>query len=225
MRVLHIEDDLSTADATKLALSLDGITAIQAELGEDGIAAAKQERFDAILLDLNLPDMSGADVVRALRADGVGTPVIVLSGDPSPDSRVHLLKIGADDFLPKPYATQELVARIKAVTRRASQNQTAQIRCGKLVVDMASKTARAKSSVLNLTGREYAMLEHFAQRKGAIVSKSALMAQLYNGLDEPDAKIIDVFVCKLRKKLSDATGGEAYIHTVWGTGYQMREPA
>ena len=117
------------------------------------------------------------------------------------------------------------MARLKAITRRAGQNKAAQIRCGKLVVDIASKTARADASFVNLTGRAYAMLEHFVQRKGSVVTKSGLMAQLYGGLDEPDAKIIDVFVCKLRKKISAATGGEAYIHTVWGAGYQMREPA
>lgn len=225
MRVLHIEDDMSTADATGLALNLDRIETVHAEFGEDGIALAEAESFDAILLDLNLPDMRGQDVVRRLRAGGIDTPVIVLSGDPSPQARVTLLKLGADDFVCKPYASQELVARLRAVNRRAGQHKVSQIRCGKLIVDIASKTASAQSSPLNLTGREYAMLEHFAQRQGATLSKSALMAQLYGGMDEPDAKIIDVFVCKLRKKLSDATGGQEYIHTVWGSGYQMREPA
>jgi two-component system cell cycle response regulator CtrA len=225
MRVLHIEDDASTADATKIVLGLDGIDAVNTELGEDGISLARTGEFDAILLDLKLPDMTGQEVVCALRSASVGTPVLVLSGDPSPESRIRLLRSGADDFLPKPYEGRELVARLKAITRRAGQNKAAQIRCGKLVVDIASKTARADASFVNLTGREYAMLEHFVQRKGSVVTKSGLMAQLYGGLDEPDAKIIDVFVCKLRKKISAATGGEAYIHTVWGAGYQMREPA
>src|SRR5690242_20064114 len=111
MRVLHIEDDASTADATKIVLGLDGIETVNAGLGEDGIAMAQEDAFDAILLDLNLPDMTGLEVVCALRAAGVGTPVLVLSGDPSPDSRVRLLKAGADDFVSKPYEARELVAR------------------------------------------------------------------------------------------------------------------
>jgi two-component system cell cycle response regulator CtrA len=225
MRVLQIEDDIGTAESTSLALGLDGIDVVSADLGEDGIAFARGEAFDAILLDLTLPDMSGREVLRTLRATGVHTPILILSGEASPETRVTLLKLGADDYVSKPYATQELVARLRAVVRRAGQHKAAQIRCGKLIVDVASKTASTVSSNLNLTGREYAMLEHFAQRKGAVLSKSALMAQLYGGMDEPDSKIIDVFVCKLRKKLADATGGEAYIHTVWGSGYQLREPA
>ncbi|HEY0300632.1 MAG TPA: response regulator transcription factor [Rhizomicrobium sp.] len=225
MRILQIEDDVTTARATDLALRSEGFDIRAAGGGVEGIALAKRESFDAIILDLHLPDMNGYDVIRRLRAAENGTPILVLSGEVSTEARVMALKLGADDFLPKPYFRQELVARLRAVVRRGAPRTASQIAVGNVIVDTASKTARVASSMLRLTQREYAMLELFAQRKGSLLSKSALMAHIYGGLDEPDSKIIDVFVCKLRRKLADATGGQDFIHTVWGCGYEMREPA
>jgi len=225
MRILQIEDDVNTARATSLALTGDGFIVECADNGTDGIARAKRDSFDAIILDLRLPDVSGLEVLRSLRAAEIHTPILVLSGDVSTEARVAVLKAGADDFLPKPYFRDELAARLRAIVRRSAAFSQERILVGKVVVDVASKTASAASNALCLTGREYAMLEFFAQRKGAVLPKSALMAHLYAGREEPDPKIIDVFVCKLRKKLSEATGGQDYIHTVWGCGYRMQEPS
>ena len=177
-----------------------------------------------ILLDLNLPDMHGYDVLKKLRVARVQTPVLILSGINEMDSKVRSFGFGADDYVTKPFHREELTARIHAVVRRSKGHSQSVIRTGKLAVNLDAKTVEVDGSRVHLTGKEYAMLELLSLRKGTTLTKEMFLNHLYGGMDEPELKIIDVFICKLRKKLSLACEGENYIETVWGRGYVLREP-
>jgi two-component system cell cycle response regulator CtrA len=195
------------------------------ELGEEGIDLGKVYEYDIILLDLNLPDMSGYEVLRTLRKGKVATPVLILSGLTGIEDKVKGLGLGADDFLAKPFHKDELVARIHAIVRRSKGHAQSVISIGDLVVNLDSKLVEVHGSRVQLTGKEYQMLELLALRKGTTLTKEMFLNHLYGGMDEPELKIIDVFICKLRKKLSNASGGQEYIETVWGRGYNIREPS
>ncbi len=224
MRVLLIEDNVATARGVELILCGDGCSVDTAALGEDGIALAKSREYDIVILDLLLPDMNGFKVLTALRAAKVNTPVLVLSGDANLDSRVATLRTGADDYMTKPFHKAELVARVRAIARRSVTRSQSVITAGKIVLNLDEKTARVGGVKVNLTIKEYQMLEALALRKGMTLSKDALLHQLYGDADAPEVKIIDVFICKLRKKLAQVMNGENYIRTIWGQGYQFSEP-
>src|SRR5690606_30092802 len=195
------------------------------DLGEEGIDLAKLYDYDLILLDLNLPDMNGHDVLRQLRLAKVETPILILTGDDDTDSKLKGFGFGADDYMTKPFHRQELIARIHAIVRRSKGHAQSIIATGKFAVNLDMKTVEAEGQPVHLTGKEYQMLELLSLRKGTTLTKEMFLNHLYGGMDEPELKIIDVFICKLRKKLSEATGGENYIETVWGRGYVLREPA
>ena len=224
MRILLIEDDLACARSIEAILVPEGCSVHHAELAEDGVDLAKTSQHDLILLDLLLPDMHGLTALTELRRSGIDTPVFVLSGESRVDMRVRLLSAGADDFLAKPFSKDELMARVRAVIRRSLTHSQSLITTGKLAVNITEKAVHACGTKVPLTIKEYQLLEALSLRKGAALSKDALLNQLYGGMDEPEMKIIDVFICKLRKKLAKATGGENYIHTVWGRGYQLLDP-
>jgi two-component system cell cycle response regulator CtrA len=224
MRVLLIEDEPTLAQTIELMLRSEKLDVIVAGLGETGLALAQADAHDIILLDLNLPDMSGYDVLRALRRSDVRTPVLILSGLAGIDDKVKGLGYGADDYLTKPFHKDELVARIQAIVRRSAEQAEAVVQCGDLVVRLGAKRAEIAGKPVNLTGREYAMLEMLAVRMGSTLTKEMFLNGMYGGMDEPELKIIDVFICKLRKKLAEASGGKNYIETVWGRGYLLREP-
>jgi two-component system, cell cycle response regulator CtrA len=224
MNVLLIEDDGAMARGIELMLAGEGFNVCAANLGEDGLKFGKQNEYDIIVLDLQLPDLSGFDVLKALRAGAIHTPVLILSGNPDPAAKVGALRLGADDYLVKPFHKDELVARVRAVIRRSRAHSQSLITTGKLTVNLDAKTVEACGAKVDLTIKEYAMLEFLSIRKGAVLTKDAILNQLYGGMDEPEQKIIDVFICKLRKKLAAATNGEHYIKTVWGQGYELRDP-
>jgi two-component system cell cycle response regulator CtrA len=224
MRVLLIEDDQNTSKSIELMLTAEGFNVYTTDLGEEGLDLGKLYDYDIICLDLNLPDMHGYDVLKKLRVAKVRTPVMILSGIGETDSKVRALGFGADDYITKPFHREELVARIHAVVRRSQGHSQPVIRTGKLAVNLDAKTVEVDGSHLHLTGKEYAMLELLSLRKGTTLTKEMFLNHLYGGMDEPEIKIIDVFVCKLRKKLSLACGGENYIETVWGRGYALRDP-
>jgi two-component system cell cycle response regulator CtrA len=221
MRVLLIEDEPATANAIELMLTSEGFNVYSTDLGEEGLDLGKLYDYDIILLDLNLPDMNGYDVLKELRVARVRTPVLVLSGVSEIVSKVRSFAIGADEYVTKPFHRAELVARIHAVVRRSKGHSQSIIRTGKLAVNLDAKTVQVDGTPLHLTGKEYAMLELLALRKGTTLTKEMFLNHLYGGLDEPALKIIDVFMCKLRKKLASARGGENYIETVWGRGYVL----
>ncbi|MDI1263903.1 MAG: response regulator transcription factor [bacterium] len=224
MRILVIEDDAATAQSIELMLKSEGFKVFVTDEGEEGLDLAKLYDYDCITLDLGLPDISGYDVLRRLRAAKVKTPVIILSGLAAVDDKVKGLAIGADDYVVKPFHKDELVARIHAVVRRSKGHAHSIIVTGDLIVDLDTRTVTVRGMALHLTGKEYALLELFSLRKGTLLTKEMILNHLYGGMDEPELKIIDVFICKLRKKLSKATNGDWMLDTVWGRGYIMRDP-
>jgi len=195
------------------------------DLGEEGIDLGKIYDYDIILLDLNLPDMSGFDVLRKLRVSKVKTPILILSGFAGIEDKIKGLGFGADDYMTKPFHKDELVARIHAIVRRSKGHAQSIINTDDLCVNLDSKTVEINGARVHVTSKEYQMLELLALRKGTTLTKESFLNHLYGGMNEPDMKIIDVFICKLRKKLANASGGKDYIETVWGRGYVMREPA
>ncbi len=224
MRVLLIEDDSAMAQSIDLMLKSEGFNVYSTDLGEDGVDLGKLYDYDIILLDLNLPDMSGFEVLKHLRVAKVQTPILILSGTSTIENKVKGLGVGADDYLTKPFHKDELVARIHAIVRRSKGHSQSVINTGKLTVNLDTKTVEVQGSRVHLTGKEYQMLELLSLRKGTTLTKEMFLNHLYGGMDEPELKIIDVFICKLRKKLASATEGDNYIETVWGRGYVLRDP-
>ncbi|MCH8862772.1 MAG: response regulator transcription factor [Proteobacteria bacterium] len=224
MRVLLIEDDPSTSKSIELMLTSDGFNVYCTDLGEEGLDLGKLYDYDIILLDLNLPDMHGYDVLKKLRLSKVNTPILILTGMAEMENKVKGLGFGADDYVTKPFHKEELIARIHAIVRRSKGHSQSVIKTGKLSVNLDTKTVDVSGQRVHLTGKEYAMLELLSLRKGTTLTKEMFLNHLYGGMDEPELKIIDVFICKLRKKLAVATGGDNYIETVWGRGYVLRDP-
>jgi two-component system cell cycle response regulator CtrA len=224
MRVLLIEDDSTTAQSIELMLKSESFNVYTTDLGEEGVDLGKLYDYDIILLDLNLPDMSGFEVLRSLRVSKVKTPILILSGLAGIEDKVKGLGFGADDYMTKPFHKNELVARIHAIVRRSKGHAESVVQTGDLIVSLDQKTVEVSGARVHLTSKEYQMLEFLSLRKGATISKEMFLTQLYDGMDEPEIKIIDVFICKLRKKLSTASNGKDYIETVWGRGYVLREP-
>ncbi len=225
MRVLLVEDDPTTSKSIELMLQNANLNVYATDLGEEGIDLAKLYDYDLILLDLNLPDMNGHEVLRQLRIAKVETPILILSGQDDTENKLKGFGFGADDYMTKPFHRQELVARIHAIVRRSKGHAQSMIATGKFTVNLDAKTVEVDGKAVHLTGKEYQMLELLSLRKGTTLTKEMFLNHLYGGMDEPELKIIDVFICKLRKKLSEATGGENYIETVWGRGYVLRDPA
>jgi two-component system, cell cycle response regulator CtrA len=224
MRVLLIEDDSAMARSIELMLRSEGLNVYTTDLGEEGIDLGKLYDYDIIVLDLQLPDMSGFEVLKALRVAKVQTPVLILSGNAIVEAKVKALGFGADDYMTKPFHKDELVARIQAVVRRSKGHSQSVIVTGKLTVNLDAKTVEVDGQRVHLTGKEYQMLELLSLRKGTTLTKEMFLNHLYGGMDEPELKIIDVFICKLRKKLAAAIDGDNYIETVWGRGYVLRDP-
>jgi two-component system, cell cycle response regulator CtrA len=223
MRVLLIEDDSATAQSIELMLKSESFNIYTTDLGEEGIDLGKIYDYDIILLDLNLPDVSGFDVLRKLRVSKVKSPVLILSGLVAIEDKIKGLGYGADDYMTKPFHKDELVARIQALVRRSKGHAQSVISTDDLCINLDTKMVEVNGARVHLTDKEYQMLELLALRRGTTLNKEIFLSHLYGGMDEPDMKIIDVFICKLRKKLANASGGKNYIETVWGRGYLMPE--
>ncbi|MDX1950443.1 MAG: response regulator transcription factor [Rickettsiales bacterium] len=223
MRILLIEDDISTAKSIELALATEGIVCDIAGNGEEGLDFARMYEYDIIILDMMLPDVDGFEVLRRLRRANIKTPVMILSGLTGSDSKVKGLGIGADDYVTKPFNRGELIARIQAIVRRSKGNSTSKLKVGKISLDMDARSVEIGGKPMNLTSKEYSILEIMMLRKGTPIKKETFLAHLYGGIDEPEIKIIDVFVCKLRKKIEEVAG-ENYIETLWGRGYCIKDP-
>ena len=224
MRVLLVEDDPTTQQSIKMMLESSSMVVDATDLGEDGLEIGKLYDYDIIILDLMLPDIDGMEVLRRLRDARVVTPVLILSGLTESENKVKGLSSGADDYLTKPFNKSELIARIQAIVRRSQGHSQSVIETGKLTVNLDARSVDVGGQSIHLTGKEYGILELLSLRKGTTLTKEMFLNHLYGGMDEPELKIIDVFICKLRKKLSTATEGENYIETVWGRGYVMRDP-
>ena len=224
MRVLLVEDDTTTSKSIEMMLTSAGMVLDTTDLGEDGLEIGQLYDYDIIILDLMLPDMDGYEVLKGLRAAKVETPVLILSGLTEAENKVKGFGTGADDYLTKPFNKDELIARIHAIVRRSKGHAESIIRTGRMAVNLDGRTVNVGDKSVHLTGKEYGILELLSLRKGTTLTKEMFLNHLYNGMDEPELKIIDVFVCKLRKKLAKASEDEIYIHTVWGRGYVLRDP-
>ena len=201
MRVLLVEDDPTTSKSIEMMLSSAGMVLDITDLGEDGLEIGKLYDYDIIVLDLMLPDIDGYEVLRRLRSAKVETPVLILSGLTESEQKVKGLGTGADDYLTKPFNKNELVARIHAIVRRSKGHSESIIRTGKLSVNLDGRTVEVDDKPVHLTGKDYGIMELLSLRKGTTLTKEMFLNHLYNGMDEPELKIIDVFVCKLRKKI------------------------
>jgi two-component system cell cycle response regulator CtrA len=225
MHVLLIEDDNATAQIIELMLKAVRFNVDTTDLGEEGVDLGKLYDYDIVLLDLNLRDMPGFEVLRILRVSKVETPILILSDLASIEDKCKGLGFGADDYMTKPFHKDELVARIHAIVRRSKGHAQSVIQTGDLIVNLDTKTVEVTGARVHLTGKEYQMLELLSLRKGTYLTKEVLLNLLYGGMDEPEPKIIEVFICKLRRKLANASRGKTYIETAWGGGYTLREPS
>jgi two-component system cell cycle response regulator CtrA len=208
----------------ELMLSRGGMTSYATRSGEEAIELAKLYDYDLVVLDLGLPDVSGHEALRRLRHAKIETPVLILTGDAAVEIKLKGFGSGADDYLTKPFQCDELVVRIQAIIRRSRGHAQSVVQVGRLSVDLGAKTVAVEGRDVALTGKEYQMLELLALRKGTTLTKEMFLNHLYGGMDEPEAKIVDVFICKLRKKLAVALGHDSPIETVWGRGYMLRDP-
>ncbi len=224
MRILLVEDDPTTSRSIELMLTHANLNVYSTDLGEEGVDLAKLYDYDLILLDLGLPDMNGHEVLRQVRMARIDTPILILTGSDDTEDKLKGFGFGADDYMTKPFHREELVARIHAIIRRSKGHAQSVISTGKVDVNLDSKSVEVDGKQVHLTGKEYQMLELLSLRKGTTLTKEMFLNHLYGGMDEPELKIIDVFICKLRKKLATATGGDNYIETVWGRGYVLRDP-
>jgi two-component system cell cycle response regulator CtrA len=224
MRALVVEDDAMSQKLIQKALEPDGVIIEPTAYGEDAVELARLYDFDIVLLDLTLPDLDGYDVIRRMRGAKVRTPVLILSGRLEVDDKVKTLSSGADDYVTKPFYPEELAARIHAVVRRSKGHSESVIRTGNLVVNFDTRTVEVAGRRVHVTGKEYNILELLSLRKGVTLTKEMFLDHLYGGMDEPELKIIDVFVCKLRKKIAQLNDGLHYIETVWGRGYVLKDP-
>ena len=224
MRILLVEDDPTTSKSVEMMLTSANLNVYATDLGEEGIDLARLYDYDLILLDLNLPDMHGHEVLRQLRISKIDTPILILSGLDDTENKIKGFGFGADDYMTKPFHREELIARIHAIVRRSKGHAQSIIETGLVKVNLDAKTVEVDNAPVHLTGKEYQMLELLSLRKGTTLTKEMFLNHLYGGMDEPELKIIDVFICKLRKKLAEATGGDSYIETVWGRGYVLRDP-
>ena len=223
MHILLVEDNPTTAKSIELKLAAEGHNVFLTDLGEDAIELSSIYDYDLMLLDLDLPDIEGLEVLRALRANKVRTPVIVVTASSDVETKVKALSAGADDIICKPFHKAEMAARINAVVRRSRGHSESIIRTGNIALNLDTRSAEVCGVPVHLTPSEYKVLELLSLRKNTVLTKEMCLNHLYNGLREPEVKIIDVFVCKLRKKLAQAAEGDNQIETVWGGGYMLRD--
>lgn len=224
MRVLVVEDDALSNRALVQALRDSGAVVERLDNGEEALEMLRHYDYDIVMVELALADMEGYEVVRRMRAARVDTPVLMLSALVRPQARVKAFAIGADDFITKPYDIAECVARMQAVVRRSKGFSQSVLQVGDVELNLDSRSVSVAGVPVHLTGKEYAILELLVMRKGMVLTKEVFLNHLYGGMDEPEVKIIDVFICKLRKKLTEA-GARNLIGTVWGRGYTVRDPA
>ena len=223
MNILIVEDDDLIADSIAMALEDEGHIYTITNTAEDGLNAVREHHYDAVILDINLPDSDGFQFAKSLRRSHINTSVLVVSGRASVTDKVVALRSGADGYLTKPFDRQELIANLTAIIHRAHGHSDNKIVTGPIMVDLNKHEVLVGNKRLNLTSKEYQILELLSLRKGSTLGKSHFLSHLYGGIDEPESKIIDVIICKLRRKICAVTGGENFIHTVWGQGYVLRD--
>jgi two-component system cell cycle response regulator CtrA len=225
--VLLVEDDQKMSDIVRRLLERENMACDCVSTGEEASQIGHVYNYDVVILDIGLPDTSGHEILNKMRRSNMNAPVLVLSGINTIKDKTKALGFGADDYLTKPFVPEELVARIKALTRRFSGHSAPVVRVGSVELNMETKNIFVNQKLLNLTGKEYDILEFLIMRHGSTVTKAHFLTRLYpSGIDEPEAKIIDVFIHKIRRKLGRVLGksGPLYIQTRWGRGYSFQAP-
>lgn len=221
MHLLIVDDEPKVVGLLKRALERDGHTIHVATTGEDALSAARARKFDALILDVMIPAPDGLEVCRRLRRDGDWTPVLLLTGRGAVEDRVTGLDAGADDYLPKPFSLTELSARLRAITRRAEQAETEVLQVGNLVLDPAAHRVSRDGQTVELTPKEFALLELFMRRRGEVLTRSVILDHVWDFAYEGGSNVVDVYVRYLRDKI-DRPFGETSIETVRGVGYRLR---
>jgi heavy metal response regulator len=225
MRVLIIEDDEKISAFVKRGLQEAGFAVDQATDGRSGLHLALKEAYDAAVIDLMLPQLDGLSVIQEMRRSQLQTPVIVLSAKRSVDDRVKGLEIGSDDYLTKPFAFSELLARIQALIRRASdQGEPSRLSAGELSMDLLKRRVERAGQEIELQPREFALLEYLLRNAGRVVSKTLIMEHVWNYHFDPQTNVVDVLVCRLRTKI-DKAFTTPLIHTIRGVGYVLKPAA
>jgi DNA-binding response OmpR family regulator len=220
MRVLVVEDEAALADGLRVGLVADGFAVDVAGTGTDGLWLAREQPFDAIVLDLMLPDVNGYQICRALRAERVWTPILMLTAKDGEWDEVEGLDTGADDYLTKPFSHAVLVARLRALMRRGARERPPVLRAGDLRLDPASRRVWRAEGELSLTSREVSLLEFLLRRQGEVVSKREILAHVWDFDFDGDPNIVEVYVRRLREKV-DRPFGCADLETVRGAGYRL----
>lgn len=221
MRVLIVNDDPTQATNFELSLNAARVNPYVVDSTQEAFELSQLYDYDLMLVSLRV--YNAADLVSRLRRSRIKTPIVYVTESLDAKLTVELLNAGADDVLQVPMHRDELVARITAIVRRSQGHAAAKIDTGPLSVNLDAKTVTVNGKDVHLTGKEYDMMELLALRKGTTLTKEAFLNHLYGGMDEPEVKIVDVFICKLRKKLAEA-GATGLVETVWGRGYVLREP-
>jgi two-component system, OmpR family, response regulator len=224
MRVLVVEDEPRMADVLRRGLTEDGCAVDMAGTAEDAAWYAAENPYDAIVLDVGLPGKDGFELLAGLRAAGHWAPVIMLTARDAVPDRVRGLDLGADDYLTKPFAFAELLARLRATARRGRAARPAVLRCGDLVLDPARRELRHGGTAVDLTAKEFAVLECFMRRPGQVLSRSQLIEHVWDFGFAADSNVVDVYVAGLRRKI-DRPFGTSSLETVRGVGYRLRAPA
>jgi heavy metal response regulator len=222
MRILVVEDEKKTASFIRKALQSEGFAVDVCENGDDALAAATTTAFDALVLDIMLPGRDGLSVLFELRKRKNSTPVLLLSARGEVNERVDGLNAGADDYLPKPFVLAELVARLRSLVRRGSENKSAELRLADLTLDTVSRRVQRSGKSFELTIREFRLLEYLMRNAGRVCGRMSIIEQVWDYQFDPGTNIVDVYVRRLREKIDDGFEPKL-LHTVRGLGYVMRE--
>jgi DNA-binding response OmpR family regulator len=221
MKLLIVEDDKLTAQFVRLTLEEDGHEVDWSGTGQEGLTLARTNAYDALILDLHLPDTTGLVITSALRSEGRSTPILILTATSSTDSVVQGLDAGADDYLVKPFKTEELRARIRALTRRGGATRTEEVRVGSLVMNRLTHQIFAVHKPLRLTPKEYKLLEYFLLRPDKVITRTELLEKVWEMNFDPQSNIVDAHVARVRHKLRDVEGAPQ-IETARGFGFILR---
>jgi DNA-binding response OmpR family regulator len=223
MQVLIVEDEVKTAEFVRKALTRAGSTVTMVHDGKEALTALAAGAFDAVVLDVMLPGATGLEVVREMRSRGDKTPVLLLSARGAVDERVVGLNAGADDYLPKPFALDELIARVKALLRRGAEGRDAPLRVADLSLDTARRVAFRGERKIDLTNREFRLLEYLMRAAGQICGRMMIIEHVWEYNFDPGTNVVDVYIRKLREKI-EAPGETKLLHSVRGAGYMIKEP-
>lgn len=222
MRVLVVEDNRKTASFIAKAMESEGMAVERRHDGEEGLAALRQGAFDAVVMDVMLPGRDGLDVVRVMRREGIRTPVLILSARGEVNERVEGLHAGADDYLPKPFALDELIARVRILGKRGAEQRSPSLRVGDLVLDTVERSSARAGVPIQLTEREFRLLEFLMVHAGRVCTRMMILENVWHYHFDPGTNIVDVYVRKLREKI-DSGSDKKLLHSIRGEGYMLRE--